>query len=868
MSNNKSSIFVGRQAQLSKLNEHWRNVFHKNQGNVIFLVGEAGIGKTTLIEQFSQTVLKNYSGVQYAYTQCDQVAGDVSPYAPFVQILNNLTKQAAKKGDNWFVEYMREVGPDILGMVPAVGSLLTSAAKSVDFVWQRRHHKEESPEQFGQQDIFQQFTDSFLSIAIKKNPLLICIDDWHWADTSSTNLLFHMARQLSNSPILLLATYRPHDAEVHEHPILNVRTEMERYNLCASIELEFLNREEIVTYLNRRFPQNQFEQDFIDWLLKITGGNALFTTEYINLLLQEDLLTGEGRLMENLYELAPPANVEAVLRARIGYLDRDARDMLAYGSVEGEQFTTLLLSQLLDVKPLSLIRRLRAIEETHQLIAGLGEHSLYQQQTTVYRFVHTLIHRTLYNMLEAEERKEINRLLLDLRSEIYNQADDVTKSQLLPELIAHAAEAQDYLSLARYALSAVREAVRNYAHTEALKHCTIGLQALPKIIKPEPEIKNLQLLLLINRGWTEGFIGDLQQALETYSQANTLARELKDNFRLFFILNRMGFVWRNLENYDQARSCYEEAASLAIQMDDKNKLRMAYHHLADSYWKQRKDQQALEWGQKTMAIAEETGNKHALARSYHLMGHICQIQKNYDQALEWFYRSMAINKELENKVSVAWNFINIASIYQDQGNFEQSISIDQQAMTICRETGDRRGEAIIARGLGRSYLKLNDSDQAMMWYRNALDFWEKVGSKTEIMLAHQGIGHAYFQQGNYDQALDRYQTALALSEEVEIRYGEAWVYYNIGLIHKDREEFSRALEWLEAALHIWHKLDNKPDEAKAAQNIGNIHETQGNYTEALDYYQKVLTIQEKLGSQKDIAEINKNIVAVETNLAE
>src|SRR5688500_17638044 len=119
MSVNKGSIFVGREASLSKLKDYWHNVFHKNQGNVIFLVGEAGIGKTTLIEQFSQNILKYYSGVQYAYAQCDQVAGDVSPYAPFVQILNDLTKQAAKKGDNWFVAYMREVGPDILAMVPA-----------------------------------------------------------------------------------------------------------------------------------------------------------------------------------------------------------------------------------------------------------------------------------------------------------------------------------------------------------------------------------------------------------------------------------------------------------------------------------------------------------------------------------------------------------------------------------------------------------------------------------------------------------------------------------------------------------------------------------------------------------------------------
>lgn len=863
MPENKNPIFVGRQVHLSELKGYWRNAFHKKQGGVVFLVGEAGIGKTSLIKQFSEDILKYYTGIQYAYAQCGQMAGDVSPYAPFVKILNELTLEAAKKGDNWFVEFMREAGPDILGLVPAAGSVLKTAAKTVDFVWQRRNRNEASSDQFGQADIFQQFTDSILGIGLKKSPLLICIDDWQWADTSSTNLLFHMARQLSDSPILLLATYRPHDVEVHAHPIRNVRAEMERYKLCASIELGFLDREEIVEYLNQRFPQNQFDGDFIDWLFKITGGNALFTTEYVNLLLNEKRLTNEGQLIGDLNQLSPPADVEAVLRTRIKFLDRDARDMLAYASMEGEEFTTLVLSRILNVTPLSLIKRLRAIEETHQLIASMGSQIMYEQQTTVYHFVHALIHQALYNELEAEERQEINRLLLELLGDIYNNADDATRTQLLPELITHAAEAQDHLAQARYSLAASRGAAKNHAHAEALKYCEAGLQALNSITKSETEINDLRLLLLINLGWTEGFIGNIQQSIETIKQAEALARKLKDNLRLFWILNRLGFAWRNLDNYDQARKCYEEAISLAMQMDDKPKLGVAYRNLADSYWKQGQHEPALEWAQEALAISEEAKNKYALAQSYHQMGLICNAQRNHDLALDWFQRSTAINKELENKVALAWNYMNIASTYSYLGKDEQSISMYQQALTICRETGDRRGEAISASGLGRSYLNLNDPDQAMRWYRNSFDFWEKVGNKTEIMWARRGIGHAHFQRGDYDQALEQYQTALALAEEVEKRYELAWVYYKVGHIHKDRGEYNQALKQLEEALYIWQKLDNKEDHAKVVQDIGGIYETQGDYAQALEYYEQAMLIQEELGNGQIVDELHRMIAGIE-----
>ena len=203
---------------------------------------------------------------------------------------------------------MREVGPDVLGMVPVSGSLLAVATKSVDFVWQRRKQSQAAEEhsRFGQQDLFQQFTDTFRNLALKKNPLLLCIDDWHWADTSSTNLLFHLGRQLSDVPLLILATYRPNDAQIRGHPIVSIRAEMERYQLCADISLDFLSRGEVVSYLRQRFPQIQFELEFINWLMKITSGNALFTTEYINLLLNEKLLTSEGRLVGNLIQLEPP----------------------------------------------------------------------------------------------------------------------------------------------------------------------------------------------------------------------------------------------------------------------------------------------------------------------------------------------------------------------------------------------------------------------------------------------------------------------------------------------------------------------------------------------------------------------------------
>ncbi|MEW5956573.1 MAG: tetratricopeptide repeat protein [Chloroflexota bacterium] len=823
-------IFVGRQAQLADLERYWQEAYHQQRGKVVFLAGEAGIGKTRLVREFSQAVLPKYPRMQYAYAQCDQIAGDISPYAPFVQLLNKLTEQATRRGRHWSVEFIREIGPDILNMVPVAGPILATAAKSADFAWRKRRQEDDDldrPSRFSQQDIFQQFTDTFRNLARHKSPLLLFIDDWHWADTSSTNLLFHLARQLSDVPILLLAAYRPHDAQARQHPILAVRTEMERYQLCTGLSLDFLSRDDLLDYLARRFLQAQFEPSFIDWLLDITNGNALFTTEYVNLLVNEKLLTPTGRLANDLDQMLPPANVEAVIRSRLGFLDQEGRDMLAYGSVEGEQFTTFLLSRLLDLKPLLLLKRLRTIEETHQLIVSRGQQTVYEQQTTVYRFIHTLIHHTLYNSLEAEERAEINRLLLELRGQIYEQADEATQARLLPDLLSHAAEAQDYLAEARYALAASENTVNKYAPDEVLKQCERGLAALKKVAGQLAEVQRLHIDLLLQLSKTVHFTSKWQQGLETCRQAEALARKTNDKARLAEALNDIGWILRHLGRYDQALHSYNEAMSLAEQLGDRVTLNWANNGIGVIFWRQGHYDQALLWFQKVSASAEEIANKKQMALAYHSLANVYSNRGNYDEAVLWYSKAMAINEEAGNKLELAWNYNNLAIIKANQDKNGEAIEFFRKAVTISQEATFKRGEAA---ALG-------------------------------------GIGTIYKKQGEYEQALNYYRQSQSINEIMGETRGLGWNYNGIGLVYQDLGDYDQALELYQKALTIWQEVGFKREEAQTRYNIGTIHETQARYPQALDYYRRALALRQALNNPKDIAETQQRIAEVEAKLA-
>lgn len=823
------AIFVGRQTHLKELEHHWKEALYQQRGKVIFLTGEAGIGKTSLVQQFSQMVLADYPNVQYLSAMCDQIAGDIAPYAPFIQLLNSLTEQATQQNQHWIFDFVQEIGPDILNMVPVTGPFLAAVAKSANSVWQQRRRNNleyDSRGRFGQQDIFQQFTNMFKSIARNKNPLLLFIDDWHWADTSSTDLLFHLARQLNDVPILFLATYRPHDARRRKHPIRSVRAEVERYKIGVRLSLDFLSKEEIATYLTCRFPNGNFAPVFVNWLYDITNGNALFTTEYVNLLLKEGLLTPKGYLVSDLNQVLRPANVEAVIRSRIDYLDQDACYMLAYGSVEGEEFTTLLLSQLLKVDSLSLLKCLREIEQTHQLIISQGQRMVYGEQTTVYRFVHTLVHHTLYSMLEDEERVEINKALLELRGRIYNQADAATKASLIPELIAHAAEARDHLIEARYALAAAEDASKRYAHAEVLKHGTIGLQALDKLPQSLAESDELRLKLLMCRGRTQDHTNAWPQSLETYRQVESLINRNNLRSELIPLLNRIGWVLRHLGDYDQAKAYYDQCIALSEQKQNRSEVARAKHGLGDVYWRQSKYDQALKWYKEALSLRQMLNDKSSMAQSSSAIAKVYENLGDYNKALQWGYRSKALNEEADDKNGLGWNYQNIGFILVKRGDNEQALVFFQEALKIWKEFNFQRGQAAAAAGIGDVYRNLGDYEQALIWYHNS----------------------------------------MYINQTIEYKHGLGWNYNSIGLIYQSRHSYTEALELYQKALAIWQDFNFKRDEAITLHNIGLIFEEQSKYREAWDYYQKALAIREQIGNPKRITETRERLTALQVKV--
>ncbi len=866
-------IFVGRESELETLEAHLKETL-EGRGRVVFLVGEAGIGKSTLVQQFFKRTATRYPQVRCAMAECDRPIGDVdvgalSAYAPFKALIGELVGQEQERGEHWAMTYLREVGPSWLGIIPGVGDLVAALGDTAAFVWERRKDSDRidgGNGQMTQEQIFQQAVNTFKNIAAKHNPLVLFVDDWHWADDSSTNLLFHLARQLTDSRILFLAAYRPHDVQTSRegrgHPIVQVHNELNRYSISYDLPMVFLNRQEVDAYLQAEFPRARFAPEVLDWLWDVSDGSPLFLTEYVRLLREDGVLTADGQLRGQMTEIRVPQGAHGVIEERLRRLSDELRRVLAYASAEGQNFTTLVLARLLQSDRLSLLEKLQVVEKAHDLIANIGTDTVRGEKTTRYAFTHTLVYRSLYESLNEEQREILHGMIVEWLGEEYAGAEQGEREPLATHLVAHAAEAHNYMQEARFALVAAGQTRASYAHDETLRQCELGLQALEKLTTPEPMADEMGVSLLLERGRTERYIGRWQEAQSTFEQAVERAEKLGKPELLAKALYYEGWVSHLLGDVERALMAYDQSLALFESVGDREGLATVYNNLGSIYDARGDYERALIWYEQSALLKEELNDYAGLATAYNNIGGIHDARGDYDAALEWYQKDLTLSEQLGNRAGLAATYNNIGQVYQARGDYEQAMQWYTQSIEIKEELNDLPGLATTYNNIGWLLYARGDYDAALEWYQQSAALFDELGDRAGLAATSNNIGTIHRARGDYDAALEWYRQDQAISEELGDREGLARTYNNIGGIHDARGEDDLALEWYRRSLDLFQELGSRAGLATALSNIGGVYHVRGDYDAALEWYERSRVVREELGDRSGLASTYNRIGGV------
>jgi class 3 adenylate cyclase/tetratricopeptide (TPR) repeat protein len=816
--------FVGRQPELEALHQALAQAA-TGHGQVVALVGEAGVGKSRLAYEFVHAhptqgwlVLESAS-VSY---------GKATPYFPVIDLL----KRYCHLEDQDDPRTVRaKVTGQVLTLDAALQDTLPALLSLLEVLPDDSPFRQLDPPQRRQHTL--QALKRVLLRESQVQPLLLVFEDLHWIDAETQALLDSLVESLPTARLLLLVNYRPE----YQHG-------WGSKTYYTQLRLDPLPPASADEFLHALLGDDPSLAALKPLLIARTAGNPFFLEESVRTLVETGVLVGEPgayRLAQALPTIQVPATVQAVLAARIDRLPPEEKHLLQTAAVIGTDVPFALLRAIADLPEAALHRGL-----THlQAAEFLYETRLFPEPE--YTFKHALTHEVAYGSLLLERRRGLHAHLVEALEAL---APDRLAEQV-DRLAHHALRGEVWDKAVPYCQQAGARAHDRAAFGEAVAHFEQALQALAHLPEDgDTRVLALDLRLALGRPLTS--LGETGRRLALLGEAEALARALGDRARLGRVLGSMAVVLRQTGDSDGAIAAGQQALALAAALGDSAlqvaaslPLGMAYYAIGDF------GRAAELLRQNVEAAAQQSGTPRTdwqiqsrawLTRTLGALGAFAEGRRYGEEALR-----LATLEGRGQEPIVVHGCLGL--LYLAQGDLERAVRVLDQGLALCRASGNRLWLQTIAAYLGyaaalqgrlaegRALLEEAISEglrtgvltgrahrvawlsevcrlmgrgaEARQHARQALDLARQQKERADEALAlHQlGVVYAHAAPPDVEQAAAHYQQALALAEALGMRPLVAHCHLGLGRLYGQTGQREQARVALSAAIDLYRAMD-------------------------------------------------------------
>lgn len=458
---------VGRELERREL----RAAFERaaaGQGLMLSVAGEAGLGKTTLIEDFLAELAAGGRLCAIARGRCSERLAGTEAYLPFMEMLDSLIRN---NGGQSVARVMRQLAPTWYVNIAPLPSGDSSADRVV------------AAARVSSQERMKREMVTLLQHISNERPFVIFLDDLHWADSSSIDLLAYVATKLDSMRTLIVGTYRPPELFLARHPFAQAKLDLQARGICHEIRLDFLSREDVERYLALEFPEHDFDQEFPALIFKKTEGNPLFMADLLRFLRDRKVIAKENRgwtLVQSVLNLESemPESVRSMIQRKIDQLSEQDRRLLIAASVQGYEFDSAVISRAMGLDPAEVEERLEALERVFSFVRLIGEKEFPDGTLTQrHRFIHALYQNALFASLRPTRRAALSKSVAETLVTHHRERSSAVASEL-----AHLFEAaREFARAADFFLAAAQHAVQIFAYQEAAQLSRRGLSLLDRL---------------------------------------------------------------------------------------------------------------------------------------------------------------------------------------------------------------------------------------------------------------------------------------------------------------------------------------------------------------------------------------------------
>ncbi|HLH43582.1 MAG TPA: AAA family ATPase [Bryobacteraceae bacterium] len=498
---------MGREGPMTELNACFQKIL-EGRRQVVFITGESGIGKTTVSDAFERSLARGQT-VCIARGQCLEGFGGKEPYYPLLEALGQLS---AGPAGAFVLQILSRHAPTWLVQFP---SLLTAAEREAL-----------QKEIFGasRQRMLREICEALEAIAAS-TPLLLVLEDLHWADHSTLDVISAVARRRSLAKLILLGTFRTIDVILSKSPLNILKQDLLIHGLCREISLRGLAEQEIDRYLQERFPGAHLPSALASALQRHSGGNPMFMVAIVNELIKTGALAQREGLWSLTVPLASlklsaPDTLRRLLDLQIDQLNPSERRILQCGSVAGSRFSPSTLAAVLHESPAQVEHACAALLKRQQFIQVAAAHG-NGHEALHYEFRHSLYRETLYLQLPPATRADYH---LRLAQTLETMSAPAKIPELASELALHFEHARDFERAAHYLVLSASNAARRFAHGDSVQALTRALELLARV--SSPSAPKLEISVLERLSDAHYAMGEMPESAEADRKVAHLASEL------------------------------------------------------------------------------------------------------------------------------------------------------------------------------------------------------------------------------------------------------------------------------------------------------------------------------------------------------
>jgi tetratricopeptide (TPR) repeat protein len=909
------NIFIGRKNELDILYDAYKEA-ENGKGKLVLVEGSAGIGKTGLVREFLQQIEKNPE-VNSGVSECNDKE-NLNSYAPFKDILLELNAQSGeqkgtlKKDEKLkkLKQFVTEAGTSWIGLIPVVGGFATTGIDTYK-AYKKTYDAKPGADIESENDIYRIFENEFRRLA-KENTIVVFIDDLQWADASSLNLIFALGKTIRANPfkILLIGSYRHNEIKAGRnkisengdtvnvrHPFADKLNELRNYckkenhisgndNWFQEIAIKPLLQSEMKELINIRFPNNEFSPDFFDSIENITDRHPLFIVEILDYLQRNGIIVqNNGGFSAQKIKLDDlPVSVNAIINEKVERLDKELKKVLSYASVNGEEFSVQVVEKILKIDELDLLDYLEELSQKHGLLVAGDPIQVKDILLELYSFSQTLVHRFIYDNMDAARRRALHRRIADTIKLLYgddiennkeikdkynlhkqigqglidgislqmNKSEPSQSNETIPQ-------AENFIVAAITEIQNAKESYEQYAMNECYEHVDKALAFLTNVEdgNADKQIQKFEGLLWRNkaRQWQ----GHYQKALETANAMADIAKQLSNDEKMAQANLCIAKASTLLGNGEQVLTLLEQAIEYYKTSNKTAQLWEAYNQSGQTKKALAAYDDAISAHEKAIKLADDLSDEKKKADSLLELGSCLSNKAEYDKAIEYFNQAFTIFENHHDQFNLGHVYNKIGLALLNKAAYDESLVYLEKALKIAQNQNDQVNQSSRINNIALVYESKGDYDAAIGNYKKSLAIDQHLDDKPMIVLSLGNIGTAYADKGDIETAMKYLNQALGIAGSLNDKVGLSALFSSFGSVCINAEDNEKAIEYLLKSLEIDNELGDKVAAAIHSNNIGIAYNNLGNTDLAIQYYQKAAKLYTDVNDRYSSAIVNNNI---------